>query len=250
MNIENYQTTPLEDYIEQLYQHLGITSPEEINMHDIADRLGITIHIDHWESRAIEHPITKTKRIIINQELSVQERWQDFGHELCHLLRQSGNQLALPESFIQMQEAKANNFAYHFCIPTFMLLKLDVPYTKDEFIHLISRTFNVTLQFAKERFNRFERRLNENQFYKALSESYKEFTAAEEEKTKKKKRTHMIFYDNDPLVEMYQRNKIDVHIYGYYYMDYEERVQAVREIEEHIIKVYDEMKMELPYKNK
>ncbi len=238
MSIENYQTTPLEDYIEQLYQHLGITIPEEINMHDIAKRLGIYLHIDVWESRAVEHPITKSKRIIINQELTDQERWQDFGHELCHLLRQSGNQLTLSKSYIQLQEAKANNFAYHFCVPTFILLKLDVPYTKDEFIHLISRTFNVTLQFAKERFNRFERQLNEIQFYEALSKSYKESAIATEEKPKKK-RTHMIFYDNDPLVEMCQRNKIDVHIYGYYYMNYEERVQVVREFEAHISEMKD-----------
>lgn len=234
MNIEKYQTTPLEKYVEQLYQQIGISTPEEMNMHDIAESLGIYLHIDEWESRAVEHPITKSKRIIINQELSDQEKWQDFGHELCHLLRQSGNQLALPESFIQLQEAKANNFAYHFCVPTFMLLKLDVPNTKDQYIHLISRTFNVTPRFAKERFDRFERQLNENQFYQELSESYKESATAEEEKPKKKKRTHMIFYDNDPLVEMCKRNKIDVHIYGYYYMDYEERVQVVREIETQI----------------
>ncbi|WP_411810215.1 ImmA/IrrE family metallo-endopeptidase [Bacillus altitudinis] len=34
--------------------------------------------------------------IIIDNRLSPQEQWQNFGHELCHALRHEGNQLIMP----------------------------------------------------------------------------------------------------------------------------------------------------------
>lgn len=47
----------------------------------------------------------------------------------------------------------------HFCIPTFMLRKLDFPETQIETICLIAQTFNVSFKIAKQRFLHYENQL-------------------------------------------------------------------------------------------
>ncbi|MCP3763897.1 ImmA/IrrE family metallo-endopeptidase [Domibacillus sp. A3M-37] len=37
--------------------------------------------------------------ILLNNQLTEQQKWQDFAHELCHFLRHAGNHKALPFSF-------------------------------------------------------------------------------------------------------------------------------------------------------
>ncbi|MEH7493597.1 ImmA/IrrE family metallo-endopeptidase [Neobacillus niacini] len=149
----NYIYTPIEDYVEKLYRHLSINVPEEIDMIDIAAKLNIWLYFENLGSRAIERNGTYT--IFIDKRISCQEQWQDFGHELCHALIHSGNQLQLPRDFISFQEYKARNFAFHFCVPTFMLEKLELPKMKKEAIELIAITFNVTRDFAKKRMERW-----------------------------------------------------------------------------------------------
>ncbi|MGE1095750.1 ImmA/IrrE family metallo-endopeptidase [Bacillus altitudinis] len=89
--------------------------------------------------------------IIIDNRLSPQEQWQDFGHELCHALRHEGNQLIMPPLFRELQEMQAKRFAYNFCIPTFMLRKIKLT-TENDLIKDISLAFKVTYNFARNRF--------------------------------------------------------------------------------------------------
>jgi Zn-dependent peptidase ImmA (M78 family) len=149
-----YQTSLLEDWIDRLYIQLGIRSPDQLDFKIISERLRIPLDIRNLSSRIYEG------EIIINSRLTPEEQWQEFGHELCHKLRHAGNQMFMPRPFFQLQEFQANYFAYHFCVPTFMLQKLDIPRSRQEAIYLIAVTFGVTCEFADKRLQMYEEKLH------------------------------------------------------------------------------------------
>jgi Zn-dependent peptidase ImmA (M78 family) len=165
----NYIYTPIEDYVKKLYQHLSINVPEEIDMIEIATQMDITLYFESISSKAIQKG--KEYFIFINECISTQEQWQDFGHELCHILMHSGNQLHLPGEFILYQENKARNFARHFCIPTFMLDQLQLPPHENEAIEFIAKTFNVELDFAEVRLKDWTRQQQSFDYYEKIAES-------------------------------------------------------------------------------
>lgn len=152
-----YQNSHLEDYIQGLYLDWNINNPEQLNKYAIANYSNVGIYLSsdpseafYWESRYY---------IFINRDLDSRKRWQDFGHELCHVLRHSGNQKKMPIMFRDFQEWQADNFMYHFCVPTFMLQRIRLPPDQLAAAYLIADTFNVELSFAKERLDRYLRKL-------------------------------------------------------------------------------------------
>jgi Zn-dependent peptidase ImmA (M78 family) len=162
-NLE-YTYTPLEEFVFNLYRKLSIAVPEEINMNGIAKKLNIQLHYYDDGSVAVEDD--GIHHILIDERLSQAQQWQDFGHELCHSLRHYGNQLLMSEkdllhSFLQLQESQSDNFMYHFCVPTFMLLNYKISNFLDvkAGIPFVVGMFNVTEEFAKERLSRFKRQL-------------------------------------------------------------------------------------------
>jgi Zn-dependent peptidase ImmA (M78 family) len=157
----NYQFTPLEDDIKKMYQSLGIMEPYQLDMMDIAEKLDIWVCYKKMGSKAVDDDGLFT--MFLDIRLSPSDQWQEFGHELCHLLRQAGNQLVLKDSFVRFQETKAENFSYEFCVPSFMLLNLSLPQQRSEAVQFVSETFNVTLDFADKRLAQIERRLMNSQ---------------------------------------------------------------------------------------
>lgn len=168
----HYTFTPLESWIEKLYNHLSISTPEQLNMIDIAAKLKIWLHFADVESVALDREGLYS--LIIDRRLSKQQQWEDFGHELCHLLRHAGNQMMLPDLMVELQEAQANNFALHFCAPTFMLLKRPIPRLKREFIEDVCITFNVTYPFAKKRVEHFENQMTYFHFAEQINTLYRQ----------------------------------------------------------------------------
>ena len=80
-----------------------------------------------------------------------QKEWQLFGHEVGHYLRHTGNHLAMHSLFMDMQEYQATHFAYHFCIPTFMLHEIS------EFsVYNVMNLFNVEYGFASRRLEMYQ----------------------------------------------------------------------------------------------
>lgn len=154
-----YVLTPIEEYIQRLYAEMNIEYPEQLDLMDIASRLNIWIYFHDMSSRAIER--NGLYSMVIDRRLSSAEQWQDFGHELCHLLRHAGNQLNTHEPFISYQEAQAEQFALHFCIPTFMLNHLRLPWEKEEAVTVVAETFNVTYPFALQRLEKFKRKVHQ-----------------------------------------------------------------------------------------
>ncbi|MBO1000543.1 ImmA/IrrE family metallo-endopeptidase [Bacillus sp. SD075] len=154
-----YQTTLLEDWIKEFYFNINVYYSHQLDLLDIADRLGIFIHFEKFSSRVYNG------EIIIDCRLSPEEQWQDFGHELCHLLRQEGNQLLLMRNkLLDIQEAKAESFALHFCVPTFMLLKNNISnYANVQYgIPFVTEKFNVTDEFAKKRLIHFQNQIQQS----------------------------------------------------------------------------------------
>ena len=87
--------------------------------------------------------------------MSPQQQWQDFGHELSHALLHVGNQVSVPLPFKLYQEWKAANFAFHVCIPTFMLLEMDLPAEERLAIYEIQKSFKVEREFAHKRLEQY-----------------------------------------------------------------------------------------------
>ncbi|OLN21608.1 hypothetical protein BTO30_14090 [Domibacillus antri] len=144
-----YVKSHLENFIENLYTKISITSPEQLDIELIARRLNIEVGYSHKKSKCAE--LDGIMMIRLNENLSKAEQWQEFAHEVCHLLRHSGNQTELPFPFVQLQEWQANTFALHFCIPTFMLEKADLPFDRRLAINKAAKLFNVEHAFAEER---------------------------------------------------------------------------------------------------
>lgn len=153
----NYKTE-LEEYVESLYKLINISNPEEIEMNIIAWKLNIRIIYSSFCSRAIRscgHFI-----INLNECLTDQEQWEIFGHEVFHILKDAGNQDYIPIPLREMREHKANNFALHFCVPTFMLDKLRWP---DRYAAgYVAETFHVSLPFAEKRLDQYRCQLFQN----------------------------------------------------------------------------------------
>ncbi|MFE0506940.1 ImmA/IrrE family metallo-endopeptidase [Peribacillus butanolivorans] len=161
-----YHSSLLEDWIKNFYYSLDIYHPHQLDFLDIAARLGMVITFKNITSRYFEQDI------IIDERLTSQEQWQEFAHELCHILRHEGNQIYMPKPFLELQENQANYFAYHFCIPTFMFLKLDMPNHRNQAIYYLANTFNVTNKFAAQRFDRYQNQIYTSQLIAENSKMY------------------------------------------------------------------------------
>ncbi|EGQ21126.1 MULTISPECIES: ImmA/IrrE family metallo-endopeptidase [Sporosarcina] len=151
-----YQNSHLEDYIQQKYEELSINLPSQLNKYVIGSRLNIGVYLTSHESEAFYWD--KRYYIFINRRLNSRQRWQEFGHELCHILRHSGHQSRMPSPLRELQEWQADNFMYHFCVPTFMLRRIRLPPNRQAAAYVIAEMFNVELEFAAERLERYVRK--------------------------------------------------------------------------------------------
>lgn len=140
--------THLEDYIYALYTSIGVKSPNDLDMKFIAKQLGVDI-IYRQRTFRFDNEIVLVKS-------TKRKEWIEFGHEICHYLRHAGSQLNMGPMFRELQEWQADYFAYHFCVPTFMLLDFDFPKYTGQAIQQIADSFNVTLEFARTRFNMYK----------------------------------------------------------------------------------------------
>lgn len=148
-----YTKTHLEEFVDALYLKIGISRPEELEIELVAARMGITVEYIPGPSKVVEigsHPI-----IMLNKTLSPSLQWQEFAHEIAHILRHSGNQYLLPDNFRMLQEWQASHFALYFCIPGFMLDNIDLPYSKQEAILKVMKIFHVTPRFAAARLDQW-----------------------------------------------------------------------------------------------
>lgn len=129
----------VEKFVEALYKQLNIQTPAELSISSIAQALNIEIIYAASVSMRIDN-------YIVLPNTSRQNIWQCFGHELCHYFFHEGDQRFMHSLFVDLQENQANHFAYHFCIPTFMLDQLQI-----ENVYDILQHFPVEFSFALHR---------------------------------------------------------------------------------------------------
>ncbi|MEG7619557.1 ImmA/IrrE family metallo-endopeptidase [Enterococcus faecalis] len=113
----NY-TTHTEDFVKELYTRMKIVKPNQLDYMYIANELGIKVFSAPYEKGPSQALFAyKIPFIFLSQNLSATQKWQDFCHELFHVLLHTGHQGRMPHTWIEYQENKANNFMYHACIP-------------------------------------------------------------------------------------------------------------------------------------
>ena len=155
MRITNFSL--LEEMVLSIYHSLAITDPDSFNCDELIALISEKFEIStyYFDEASEANNLGGKYRIFLNENQSPQKIWQDFGHELGHILRHDGHQQFMIELFRDYQEWQAIQFAYHFCIPTFMLNELDLPQLRCEAVWLIANTFNVELNFAAERLDKW-----------------------------------------------------------------------------------------------
>lgn len=141
----------LEEYILQLLNRISIFHPHQLNIENIYPRLGLSLHLIPYDSMYV------AGNVFLDSRKSENQQWQDFGHELCHALWHAGDQALIPLSMREYQEWKAENFAQHLCIPSFMLNNINLPAYERDAIWLIQETFSVEHDFAKKRLEQYLR---------------------------------------------------------------------------------------------
>lgn len=141
----------LEDKIQKLYMTiLHIERPDQLNIDYIASQLGI--EVCYWEEASQALILHNTAYIFLKKSMNV---WEDFCHELAHVLYHAGDQMLLHKLFVDYQEMRANSFALHAAVPSYLLLQMDLPSNYFAAVRVIQDTFNISLHFACTRLNHF-----------------------------------------------------------------------------------------------
>lgn len=129
---------------------LSIFIPSQLDYQTVAQHLGIRVYL--WEHKSQVLFFNEFSFIFLNEQLSEPQLWQDFCHELGHVLLHTGNQQRMFPLFREYQEYKANNFMYHACVPSFMLDELE---PTELTVENVQRLFNVEYQFAFKRLEQY-----------------------------------------------------------------------------------------------
>lgn len=142
--------TYTEAFVKKMYVTNDIFRPEHLDFQTIAYCLRINLFYWHKPSQAL---FFKDKGyIMLCERLSTQQQWQDFCHELAHVLLHTGNQGRMSPLFREYQENKANHFMYHACVPSFMLDEIE-PYNLT--VEYVQKQFNVEYDFALKRLEQY-----------------------------------------------------------------------------------------------
>jgi hypothetical protein len=155
--LSHYHLTPLEQWIEALYQQHDIVSPEQLQITEISAKLNIWVYFMDMGSMAVEK--NGLFSVNIDRRLSAKEQWEDFLHELCHILRHSGDQMAMPAPLLNWQEKDAANFQLYAALPFSMIKGLKLPERQGEIIELLAEEFRVTHRLAADRLEQIQRRM-------------------------------------------------------------------------------------------
>lgn len=143
----------LEDFIKEFYFKMNIISPPLLGFREIAKNLGIKVF--YWSETSQALYANDLPYIFLDESLSQQQQWQDFCHELAHVLLHTGDQFYMYPLFREYQEYKANNFMYHACMPTFMLDELQLYDYLPQTVVKLQELFNVEYEFAMKRLTQY-----------------------------------------------------------------------------------------------
>lgn len=138
-----------EQYIQQFYKSINVSDPLLLSIELVIEHLNLEVM--YWPHSNAIAKCNNQYIIFLNDRLSMQQQWQDFGHEMYHFFFDNTQYNILKETYANYGESKADYFAYHFCVPTFMLQQL-----KEVSVDVITRLFNVEFDFALRRLEMYK----------------------------------------------------------------------------------------------
>lgn len=170
MNLTLYKMTPLEEWVTEKYLAHSIYTPDDLEIHRIAEAFGGEVAYLRTRSHARwEDDGTNDFMIIIDSRLDEPSARGEFFHELCHPLRHVGDQKMLPKAFRDLQETQASLFQQYSAIPFFMVKELDMTvYEKDIPLYL-AYVFNVPVSLANRRFNQIKGRISQEEYSQRIA---------------------------------------------------------------------------------
>lgn len=141
-----------EEVIKSFYLSIGINDPFLLSKELIVEYLNIKLF--YWPHSSAIAIHDDRYIVFLNDNLSMQQQWQEFGHEMYHYFYDETNYNVLRESYANYGESKADYFAYHFCVPTFMLYNL-----KGVDVYDVMELFNVEFEFALRRLEMYRNKV-------------------------------------------------------------------------------------------
>ncbi|MFD2330372.1 ImmA/IrrE family metallo-endopeptidase [Cohnella sp. GCM10020058] len=175
--LQYYQPTPLEQWIEALWLRAGIVTPDQLTIEEVSDRLDVWVHYMSQSSKALEW--MGIRSVLIDLRLTAEQQWEDYLHELCHILRHAGNQTVMPRSFLEHQEAEAKRFVLYASMPFSMVKDMKLPSIRGEAVQLLASKFGVTCELADVRLDQFQRRAFEAVLWEEIGRLNREAPKAE-----------------------------------------------------------------------
>lgn len=166
-----YSITKMDDYVDNLYQNIGILRTDDLKMDIISERLGIELRFFQHDCQSIIYQ--GNKYIFIDERLSKEIQWQRYTHELCHALMHYGNQSNMVNTnfhtFMAYQEVKAEYFSLTACMPAFLIRQLDLSEDPLLLQAEVQERFCVTRYYAEKRLMKLREKLIYNNDLRKLS---------------------------------------------------------------------------------
>lgn len=166
---KHYNPTDLEIYVENLYKSIGIRDASDLCIENVATGLNIEIvYMEYAPNRAIYDDDFCV--IFLNPK---KPNMKDiFFHEIAHPLRHYGDQESMNiGSLDELQEIQANQFQLYAAIPFFLIAEF--PEKEIDFVHYLSKTFDVSYSLAYKRVKQIKRRINQAQYDLAVKNRFK-----------------------------------------------------------------------------
>lgn len=133
-----------EFFIMNFYKTIKLLDASLLSIPTVSEQINIRIH--YWRHSSAIGSLDDEYCVFIDNRENERAQWQEFGHEMYHYFFDDTSYNQLKEDYGTYGESKADYFAYHFCVPTFMLQNL-----KGVNAHDIATLFNVEFSFALKR---------------------------------------------------------------------------------------------------
>jgi hypothetical protein len=160
-----YLTNHIEDMVEFIYRSVGITSPEQLEVYNVADKLknyinNLQIFFVPLKTSFVR--LDNHDTIIISDNLPLEEKWVKLGLMLSYVFMPTTNLFVTKDYALKHARIKAETFALNFCVPSFMLTHLELPKKSSDAINMVAKTFSVPYLFAAKRIEEYLNQWNES----------------------------------------------------------------------------------------
>lgn len=160
-----YLTNHIEDMVQFIYRSIGITSPEQLGVYDVAGKLEKVMNNLEICFAPLKTSFVRLEdhnTIVIDEQLPLEEKWVKLGLMLSYVFMPTVNSFVADDYVLNHHRLKAEAFALNFCVPSFMLTRLELPKKSSDAINMVAKTFGVPYLFAAKRIEEYLNQWNES----------------------------------------------------------------------------------------